>query len=86
MTNEQLYPAVGIPLLVNVALWLAVSARIGSVETGLNKRIDDTNKRIEDMRDLLRAEFHAAAAGTSARLDRIDSRLEALEAERRIIR
>ena len=79
VTNEQLYPAVGIPLLVNVALWLAVSARIGSVETGLNKRI-------EDMRDLLRAEIRVGIAelkaSLEARLTRLEEKVDRFEGQR----
>jgi len=52
MTSEQLYLAIGIPILFNGLLLLilfqslsnrigSVETRIGSLETALNKRIDD---------------------------------------------
>ena len=65
--------------IVNVTLWLAVSARIGSVETGLNKRIDD-------MRDLLRAEIRVGIAelkaSLEARLTRLEEKVDRFEGQR----
>jgi hypothetical protein len=51
MTDQQLYLAIGIPMLFNAGLVAVMLAYIGSI-----------NKRIDDVRDVLRAEIKAETA------------------------
>ena len=71
MTNEQLYLAIGIPMLFNAAmtglLIAYMNARFGSSERSINQRFDD-------MRDLWRAELHRVE-------ELLDARLRHLEAD-----
>jgi hypothetical protein len=66
VTNEQLYIAVGIPILFNATLIgfviAYINARFGKVESkfdavdtrfdALDKRFDAVDRRFDDMRDL----------------------------------
>ena len=92
MTNEQLFLAIGVPILFNgiaiTLLAVTLTSRISGVETVLNKRIDDVNKRIDDMRtefrELLAAERRAWDANFKHvldKLDELDGRLAKLEAK-----
>ena len=67
VTNEQLYLAVGIPLLFNAAL-------IGLVVALLKSRFDGIDKRFDDMRDLWRAELRRVEEVLDARLKHIEER------------
>ncbi len=74
MTNEQLYIAVGIPMLFNAALLGLViaymNARIGRMES----KVDAIDKRFDDMRDLWRAELRRVEEVLDARLRHIEER------------
>jgi hypothetical protein len=50
VTDTQLYLAIGVPMLFNLALYTLSSNNI-------NKRFDHMNKRFDDMRDLWRSEL-----------------------------
>lgn len=50
VTNQQLYLAIGVPMLFNVVL-------IGMVVAHFNRRFDDLNTRFDDLRELWRAEL-----------------------------
>jgi hypothetical protein len=67
VTNEQLYIAVGIPMLFNIALLGLViaytNARIGKVES----KVDAMDRRFDDMRDLWRAELRRVEEVLDAR-------------------
>jgi len=69
MTNAQLYVAVGLPILFNTAMSVAVyvllSQRITDLASALNQRFDD-------MRDLWRAELHRVEEVLDARLRQIE--------------
>ena len=67
VTNEQLYLAVGIPLLFNAAL-------IGLVVALFKSRFDRIDKRFDDMRDLWRAELRRVEEVLDARLKHIEER------------
>jgi low affinity Fe/Cu permease len=75
MTNQQLYLAIGIPILINL---------IGFFTTVLiqNKRIDDfkdsTNRRLEDIYKYLDAKFEVI----NIKLDTLDKRLIKLEEDK----
>jgi hypothetical protein len=69
MTNLQLYLAIGVPILFNTALSVAVYVL-------LSKSITDTggaiNQRFDDMRDLWRAELRRVEEVLDARLKHIE--------------
>lgn len=71
MTNEQLYLAVGIPVIFNatvtLALWL-------NLRTNMNERFNTINQRFDDMRDLWRAELHRVEEVIDARLKHLEER------------
>ena len=67
MTNQQLYLAIGIPLLFNAAL-------IGAMITFFNAKFDAIDKRFDDMRDLWRSELHRVEEVLDARLKHLESR------------
>jgi hypothetical protein len=58
MTNEQLYLAIGIPMLFNAAMIGLVIAYMNSRFKAMDKRFEAIDKRFDDMRDLWRAELH----------------------------
>jgi hypothetical protein len=81
VTNEQLYMAVGIPMLFNAALIgfviAYINARFGKVESkfeGIDKRFDAIDRRFDDMRDLWRAELRRVEEVLDARLKHIEER------------
>ena len=67
MTNEQLYIAVGIPILFNATM-------IGLVIALFKSRFDGIDKRFDDMRDLWRAELRRVEEVLDARLRHIEER------------
>jgi hypothetical protein len=73
MTDIQLYLAIGVPIVSNAVMLLlfsaVVNARITSLENSLNKRLDD-------LRDLWRAELRRVE-------EVLDARLKHIEEERR---
>lgn len=81
MTNEQLYFAIGIPMLANaivVGLVLTyVNAKVESFNTRfdvINRRFDGIDKRFDDMRDLWRAELRRVEEVLDARLKHLEER------------
>jgi hypothetical protein len=65
VTNEQLYLAIGIPMLFNAAL-------IGLCVSLFNSKFDAIDKRFDDMRDLWRAELRRVEEVLDARLKHIE--------------
>jgi hypothetical protein len=61
MTNEQLYPVIGVPVVFNaaitLALWLNLRANMNQRFDSVNERFAAINQRFDDMRDLWRAEL-----------------------------
>jgi hypothetical protein len=81
VTNEQLYIAVGIPMLFNATLIgfviAYINAKIGKVEArldGIDGRFDAMDKRFDDMRDLWRAELRRVEEVLDARLKHLEER------------
>jgi hypothetical protein len=88
VTNEQLYLAIGIPLLFNATLigimiaWVnskfdAVYSKFDAVNTrfdAVNARFDAIDRRFDDMRDLWRAELHRVEEVLDARLKHLEER------------
>ena len=66
-TSQQLYFAIGIPMLFNAAL-------LGLVVTLFSARFDAIDKRFDDMRDLWRAELRRVEEVLDARLKHIEER------------
>ncbi len=81
VTNEQLYIAVGIPMLFNATLIgfviAYINAKIGKIEArldGIDGRFDAMDKRFDDMRDLWRAELRRVEEVLDARLKHLEER------------
>jgi hypothetical protein len=78
VTNEQLYIAVGIPMLFNatlIGLVIALfNAKLGKVESKIDVRFDAVDTRFDDMRDLWRAELRRVEEVLDARLKHIEER------------
>jgi hypothetical protein len=88
VTNEQLYLAIGIPMLFNATLIGLVvalfNARFTGVDKGfsgvdkrfdaIDKRFDAVDKRFDDMRDLWRAELRRVEEVLDARLKHLEER------------
>jgi hypothetical protein len=82
MTNEQLHLAIGLPILFNtavtVALWLNLRSNMNDRFNGVNDRFngvsDRFNQRFDDMRDLWRAELHRVEEVLDARLKHLEER------------
>ena len=81
MTNEQLYLAIGIPMLFNATLIALVVALFNARFTGIDKRFDAVDKRFDavdqrfdDMRDLWRAELRRVEEVLDARLKHLEER------------
>lgn len=66
-TNEQLYIAIGIPMLFNATL-------LGLAPTLFSAKFAALDKRFDDMRDLWRAEFRRVREVLDARLKHIEER------------
>jgi hypothetical protein len=89
VTNEQLYIAVGIPMLFNASLIGLViglsNAKFGAINTkfeamntrfeAINARFDAIDRRFDDMRDLWRAELRRVEEVLDARLKHLEERL-----------
>jgi len=78
VTNQQLYLAIGIPLLVNGA-WATVlvamlSDKMDAKFEAVHARLDAIDKRFDDMRDLWRSELHRVEEVLDARLKHLESR------------
>jgi len=73
VTNEQLYIALGVPILFNgIALGL-LAALINAKFEAVDKRFGAIDKRFDDMRDLWRAELHRVEEVLDARLKHLES-------------
>jgi hypothetical protein len=69
MANQQLYLAIGIPMLFNAALiGLLASLLLGH----MNARFDAIDSRFDDMRDLWRAELRRVEEVLDARLKHLE--------------
>lgn len=82
-TNEQLYIAVGIPLLFNATLIGVLIAYVNAKFQGMDAkfearfqaidaRFDAIDKRFDDMRELWRAELHRVEEVLDARLKHLE--------------
>ncbi len=67
VTNQQLYLAIGVPMLFNASL-------TGIVVALMNVKFAAIDKRFDDMRDLWRAELRKVEEVLDARLRHIEER------------
>lgn len=74
MSNEQLYVAIGIPMLFNAALTGAMIAYINAKFHSVDERFRAMDQRFTDMRDLWRAELHRVEEILDARLKHLEER------------
>ena len=74
MTNEQLYLALGIPMLFNAALIGFVIAYINVRFDKQDSKFEAINRRFDDMRDLWRAELRRVEEVLDARLRHLEER------------
>jgi hypothetical protein len=74
VTNEQLYLAIGIPILFNAALIGLLNAKMDAKFEAVYARLDAIDKRFDDMRDLWRAELRRVEEVLDARLKHLESR------------
>ncbi len=71
VTNQQLYLAIGVPMLFNAAM-LGIVAALFTAH--LNARFDAIDRRFDDMRDLWRAELRRVEEVIDARLRHLEER------------
>jgi len=85
VTNQQLYLAIGIPMLFNAVLigrllaliqtkFDRVDSKFDAKLDGLNGRFDAIDRRFDDMRDLWRAELRRVVEVLDTRLRHIEER------------
>ena len=89
MTNQQLYLAIGIPMLFNAALIGVVfaflnaklegleerfNAKLEGLEGRFEERFNAMDRRFDDMRDLWRSELHRVEEVLDARLKHFEQR------------
>ena len=83
VSDEQLYLAVGIPLLFNATLVGVIIAYVNTKFQGMDKKLNARfqaigekfqaiNTRFDDMRDLWRAELHRVEGVLDARLSHLE--------------
>jgi hypothetical protein len=72
MTNEQLYMAIGVPILTNAALVGILMAYINARFNAVDRRFEGMDRRFDDMRDLWRSELHRVEGVLDARLRHIE--------------
>lgn len=68
MTNEQLYLAIGVPMIFNALLIALVLAQIASVRNEMASFRSEVNQRFNDSRDLWRAGLRRVEEVLDARL------------------
>ena len=74
VTNEQLYIAVGIPMLFNATLIGLVIALFNAKFAKVDSKFEALDRRFDDMRDLWRAELRRVEEVLDARLKHIEER------------
>ena len=75
VTNQQLYLAIGVPMLFNAVIVTLLLAYINSKFGAIDARFDAIEKRFDDMRDLWRAELRRVEEVLDARLKHLEGRI-----------
>jgi hypothetical protein len=71
MTNEQMYLAIGLGVVLNL---LFNGFMVLALNSRMNERFNAIDKRFDDMRDLWRAELHRVEEVLDARLRHLEQR------------
>jgi hypothetical protein len=78
VTNQQLYLAIGIPVLFNAVfaglLVAYINAQANGLRNVMDARFNSMDRRFDDMRDLWRAELHRVEEVLDARLKHLEER------------
>lgn len=74
MTNQQLYLAIGVPLLFNATLIAILMAWVNAKFEAVDARFAAIDKRLDDLRDLWRAELRRVEEILDARLKHLEER------------
>ena len=74
VTNQQLYLAIGVPLLFNAGLTALLLAVMSARFKNVDDRFTAIDRRFDDMRDLWRAELHRVEEVLDARLKHLEER------------
>lgn len=74
MTDQQLYFAIGVPVILNL---LALLWQSRAVEKTLGARIDGVNTRIDSLEKVMNASF----AGVDAKFDAVFARFDVFDAK-----
>ncbi len=78
VTNQQLYLAIGIPMLFNVGLIALLltymNSRFDALHKSIDMRFQAMDQRFDDMRDLWCAELHRVEEVLDARLKHLEER------------
>ncbi len=74
MTNQQLYLVLGIPMLFNAVLFGVLMAYINAKFDAIYQRFASIEKRLDDLRDLWRAELRRVEEVLDARLKHLEER------------
>ena len=81
MTNEQLYLAVGVPLLFNALLAGVLIAFINSLRDDMNRQFknvdrqfDNVDRQFDTVKELWRSELHRVEGILDARLKHLEER------------
>jgi hypothetical protein len=74
MTNEQLYLAIGIPMLFNAAMIGLLIAYMNARFSGIDERFRSIDQRFDDMRALWLSELHRVEEVLDARLKHLEQR------------
>ena len=71
VTNQQLYLAIGLPILFNTTILVII---VSLLISRFDAKFDGINQRFDDMRDLWRAELHRVEEVLDARLKHLEQR------------
>jgi hypothetical protein len=74
VTNQQLYLAIGIPMLFNASLIGLVVALFNAKFSGVDRRFDSVGRHFDEMRDLWRAGLRRVEEVLDARLKHLEDR------------
>jgi len=75
MTDQQLYLAIGVPIVVNLtAMGIIATLLMHYIDKRIEGMEHSLNQRFDDMRDLWRAELHRVEEVLDARLKHLEEK------------